>query len=83
MLWAAFKALICSANSGTFGGSVPASGAAELVAQCGQLPKVGVMGEGLSQAGLVVAELPFGNGQVLAGGGARPGVAAGQPLDGI
>ena len=37
----------------------------ELVAQGGQLGQVGVVGEGLAEAGLVVAELAFGDGQVL------------------
>ena len=41
------------------------------------------MGEGPAQAGLVVAELAFGDGQVLPGGGGLGLVAAGQAVEGV
>ena len=90
MLCAALSALIRSASSETLGpaslpGSwaVPESPALSWSRKAGQFGQVGVVGEGLAEAGLVVAELDFGDGEVLPDAVAFGAVAVGQAFQGV
>ena len=90
MLWAAFSALIRSASSETLGRAFAAwlrrlagKPGLELVAQGGQFGQIGVVEEGLAQAGLVVAKLGFGDGEVLPDAVAFGAVAVGQAFQGV
>ena len=58
-------------------------GGLELVAEAGELGQVGVVGEGLPQAGLIVPELAFGDGEVLPGCRSLGVVSAGQAVESI
>ena len=55
----------------------------ELVTQAGQFGQIGVVEEGLAEAGLVVAQLGLGDGEVLPDAVAFGAVAAGQAFQSV
>ena len=55
----------------------------ELIAQRGEFREIGFVGKRKTEAGIVVAELALGDGEILAGGGALPFVAADQAVEGV
>ena len=90
MLFAALSALIFSASSETLGpsslsGLMSRGGkpGLELVTQAGQFGQIGVVQERLAQAGLVVAQLGLGDGEVLPDTDAFGAVATGQAFQGV